>query len=233
MSTKKRLFIISIAYVVFTIFLFLFLLVGASTFLTDIKIALSLVYSLFIIIFYFGMGMTTRLLSCRFYVMLISFIEAMGLLAVSICFFNVYPAADIYSLNAGDSKFLTPFKDIGITYFLYAAAVFLVAYYIVHFIIKIVDLFKVRKVCKKLERGNRPQIKINDVKILKNYNKISNKYEKYLIWRNRKGEIQSSEKLLYFDNVELIAIDSRKNIYAMIAVPQKITVKEYINLIHE
>ena len=165
--------------------------------------------------------------------MLISFAEAMLFLAFSICLFNVYPATDIYSLNAGDSKFLTPFKDIGLSYFIYAAIVFLVGYYLVHFIIKIVGKIKVRKVIKELSASKRQQIKINNVYILKNYNKLTNRYERYLIWRNRKGDIQSSEELLYYDDVELLAIDSRKNIYAMIDVPTKITVKQYISLLHQ
>ena len=233
MSTKKRLFIISMLHVAFFIFLALFLLIGSGTFLTDIKVALSLVYSLFIVVAYFGIAIATRLLSCRGYVMLISFAEAMLFLAFSICLFNVYPATDIYSLNAGDSKFLTPFKDIGLSYFIYAAIVFLVGYYLVHFIIKIVGKIKVRKVIKELSASKRQQIKINNVYILKNYNKLTNRYERYLIWRNRKGDIQSSEELLYYDDVELLAIDSRKNIYAMIDVPTKITVKQYISLLHQ
>lgn len=233
MTTKKRIFIISMLYLAFGIFLALLLLIGASTFLKDIKIALSLVYSLLIIVAYFCIGIATRLLSCRGYVMLISFAEAMLLLAFSICLFNVYPAADIYALNAGDSKYLTPFKDIGISYFIYAAIVFFVAYYLVHFIIKIVEKIKVHKVIKELSSSKRQQIKINNVYILKNYNKLTNKYEKYLIWRNRKGDIQSSEELLYYDDVELLAIDARKNIYTMIDVPTKITVKQYIALLHQ
>ena len=233
MSTKKRLFIISMIYVAFAMFLFLLLLIGVKTFLTDINFALSLVYSLLIVVFYFGIGLATRLLSCKGTVLLISFIEAMLLLTFSICFFNVYPSANIYLLNAGDSTYLTPGKDIGLSYFLYSAFVFLLGYYITHFIIKVKDYFKVRKLCNELSESSRQQIRINNVYILKNYNKLTNKYERYLIWKTKKGTLQSSEKLLYYDNVELVAIDAKKNIYAMIEVPTKINIKQYIEIMHQ
>jgi hypothetical protein len=83
---------------------------------------------------------------------------------------------------------------------------------------------------KELAMTNRKQTKIDKPMLLKSYNKRSNKYEKYLVWQTKSGKVMSSDKIKYFDVVELIAIDSKRNIYAMIELPQKISMQTYLSL---
>ena len=92
---------------------------------------------------------------------------------------------------------------------------------------------KSRSVVKNLALVERKQTKVDAPMYLKSYNKVTNRYEKYLIWYNPKGKLMSSDKIIYFDSVELIMVDSKRNIYAMLERPEKITMKQYLLMLEE
>ena len=144
--------------------------------------------------------------------------------------FNIaYSKEAIEAINGMNSR-LSIIEDIGPTYVLYAMAYFVGLYFIVTLTQVIIRFFKTRSIIKRLSERDRKQTKIDNPMYLKSYNKVTNRYEKYLIWQTAKGKIMASDKIIYFDKVELLAVDSQRNIYAMLEMPERISLREYIEL---
>ena len=233
MSTKKRLLIISACYAIAFMLFVIILAFSASSWLDDIQIGLQFTYSLYFTVIAIGMGVATRLLSIKPSAIILS----ASLLMVSICgsllIFNIaYPADEIEKINGMNDK-LSIFDDIGPDYMFYIVGVLLVGYIIAMTCVKLKQWFKSRNIVKNLALVDHKQTKVDAPMYLKSYNKITNRYEKYLIWYNPKGKLMSSEKIVYFDSVELIAVDSKRNIYAMLERPEKISMKQYLLMLEE
>ena len=179
------------------------------------------------------MGITTRLLSVKPSALILSILLLMASICGSLLTFNIaYPADEIEQINGMNDK-LSIFDDIGPDYMLYIIGVLLVSYIITVICVKIKQWFKSRSVVKNLALVERKQTKVDAPMYLKSYNKVTNRYEKYLIWYNPKGKLMSSDKIIYFDSVELIMVDSKRNIYAMLERPEKITMKQYLLMLEE
>ncbi len=233
MSTKKRLLIISAFHVVFFMAFVIFIVFSSMGWLENIQLGLQFTYSLIFPLFMIIMGIATRLLSTKPISLAISAGLAMANMCGTLLMFNVvYPAEEIEQINGMNSS-LSIFSDIGPSYVAYAYAYFFVFYFLVWFIKKIINYFKCKKIINKLAATDKKQTKIDNPMYIKSYNKVTNNYEKYLVWISAKGKILSSERIIYFDNVELIAVDSKKTIYAMLEKPQKITIQEYLSLKNE
>ena len=233
MSTKKRLLIISACYVVAFMIFVIILAFSTNGWLDDIQIGLQFAYSLYFTAIAITMGITTRLLSVKPSALILSMLLLMASICGSLLTFNIaYPADEIEQINGMNDK-LSIFDDIGPDYMLYIIGVLLVSYIITVICVKIKQWFKSRSVVKNLALVERKQTKVDAPMYLKSYNKVTNRYEKYLIWYNPKGKLMSSDKIIYFDSVELIMVDSKRNIYAMLERPEKITMKQYLLMLEE
>ena len=233
MSTKKRLLIISACYIVAFMIFVIILAFSTSGWLDDIQIGLQFAYSLYFTAIAIAMGITTRLLSVKPSAIILSILLLMASICGSLLTFNIaYPADEIEQINGMNDK-LSIFDDIGPDYMLYIIGVLLVSYIITIICVKIKQWFKSRSVVKNLALVERKQTKVDAPMYLKSYNKVTNRYEKYLIWYNPKGKLMSSDKIIYFDSVELIMVDSKRNIYAMLERPEKITMKQYLLMLEE
>lgn len=233
MSTKKRLLIISACYIVAFMIFVIILAFSTSGWLDDIQIGLQFAYSLYFTAIAIAMGITTRLLSVKPSALILSTLLLVASICGSLLTFNIaYPADEIEQINGMNDK-LSIFDDIGPDYMLYIIGVLLVSYIITIICVKIKQWFKSRSVVKNLALVERKQTKVDAPMYLKSYNKVTNRYEKYLIWYNPKGKLMSSDKIIYFDSVELIMVDSKRNIYAMLERPEKITMKQYLLMLEE
>ena len=233
MSTKKRLLIISACYIVAFMIFVIILAFSTNGWLDDIQIGLQFAYSLYFTAIAIAMGITTRLLSVKPSALILSILLLMASICGSLLTFNIaYPADEIEQINGMNDK-LSIFDDIGPDYMLYIIGVLLVSYIITIICVKIKQWFKSRSVVKNLALVERKQTKVDAPMYLKSYNKVTNRYEKYLIWYNPKGKLMSSDKIIYFDSVELIMVDSKRNIYAMLERPEKITMKQYLLMLEE
>ena len=233
MSTKKRLLIISACYVIAFMIFVIILAFSTNGWLDDIQIGLQFAYSLYFTAIAITMGITTRLLSVKPSALILSMLLLMASICGSLLTFNIaYPADEIEQINGMNDK-LSIFDDIGPDYMLYIIGVLLVSYIITVICVKIKQWFKSRSVVKNLALVERKQTKVDAPMYLKSYNKVTNRYEKYLIWYNPKGKLMSSDKIIYFDSVELIMVDSKRNIYAMLERPEKITMKQYLLMLEE
>ena len=233
MSTKKRLLIISACYVIAFMIFVIILAFSTNGWLDDIQIGLQFAYSLYFTAIAIAMGITTRLLSVKPSAFILSILLLMASICGSLLTFNIaYPADEIEQINGMNDK-LSIFDDIGPDYMLYIIGVLLASYIITVICVKIKQWFKSRSVVKNLALVERKQTKVDAPMYLKSYNKVTNRYEKYLIWYNPKGKLMSSDKIIYFDSVELIMVDSKRNIYAMLERPEKITMKQYLLMLEE
>ena len=230
MSTKKRLLIISAFHVVFFMLFVIFLVLSSRGWLENIQLGLQFTYSFIFPIFAIIFGVSTRLLLTRPSGIVASVIFMVAEVCGALLMFNItYPTEDIEAINGMNSK-LSIFDDIGPSYIWYVFAYFAVAYIVTGIIVFIVNKIKNRRIIKKLTLIDKKQTRIDNPMYLKSYNKKTNKYEKYLIWITSKGKVMSSEKIIYFDVVELVAVDTNKNVYAMLEKPKKITIKDYLML---
>ena len=230
MSTRKRLLIISAFHVIFFMLFVIFITISSRNWLENIQIGLQVTYSLIFPCFMIIVGIATRLLSTKPIAFIFSALLSLGNMCLTLLTFNVaYPKETIEAINGMNSR-LSIIEDIGPTYVLYAMAYFVGFYLIVTLTQSIIRFFKVRSIIKRLSERDRKQTKIDNPMYLKSYNKVTNRYEKYLVWQTAKGKIMASDKIIYFDKVELLAVDSQRNIYAMLEMPERISLREYIEL---
>lgn len=230
MSTKKRLLILSAIHVAFFMLFVIIIVFSSRGWLENIQLGLQFTYSFIFPVFAIIFGIVTRLISTR----PSSVVASCLLMLVEICgallMFNIlYPTEDIEAINGMNST-LSIFEDIGPSYLWYVYAYFATTYVATWFGVWLINKLKNRRIVKKLATLDKKQTRVDNPMYLKSYNKKTNKYEKYLIWITPKGKVMSSEKIIYFDIVELIAVDNNKNIYAMLEKPQKITIQDYLML---
>jgi hypothetical protein len=196
----------------------------------SIKIVYSLIFSVFLI----GMGITTRIMSCKIWPLVLSCGMAMLTVGVSIYYYNwSYSEDAIYSATGGLGTKLSMFTHIGPDYFLYCFWMFVGSYLITVFAIAIIRKIKSKMLYNRLSKKDLKQTEANSPKFLKSYNKVSNRYEKYLVYLDAKGRLCTSEKIRCYDVVDLIVIDINNKIYAMIEKPKKISMKEFVLLASE
>ena len=233
MSTKKRTLIILIIYPIFLALLFCFLALTANTVYTNIMYGISITYSLIFSIFMIGMGITTRKLSCRLMPCILSILAGCASICISVYFFNiVYPDDKIFEITNGIDRKLSMFRDIGPSYFLYLIGLFLAGYFLTTLGILIFRYIRSRSLYNKVAARNPKQTEANNPMFLKSYNKVTNRFEKYLVYRDSKGKIKTSEKVRCFDVVDLIVIDSDRKVYAMIERPTTINMKDFNDLMN-
>lgn len=233
MSTKKRTLIILIIYPIFLALLFCFLALTANTVYTNIMYGISITYSLIFSIFMIGMGITTRKLSCRLMPCILSILAGCASICISVYFFNiVYPDDKIFEITNGIDRKLSMFRDIGPSYFLYLIGLFLAGYFLTTLGILIFRYIRSRSLYNRVAARNPKQTEANNPMFLKSYNKVTNRFEKYLVYRDSKGKIKTSEKVRCFDVVDLIVIDSDRKVYAMIERPTTINMKDFNDLMN-
>ena len=219
MSTKKRVAIILLIYLGTSMLYFALLAIGSTSFFADPKLARTYTYSLFFPIYCIVCGVFTRLLSCRKRVLVISMIANLAQLVLSL-----YKFRWIYKLNYG-------IQNLGISYMIVAYALLLAGYVICSLIVFWLYRSRSRKTVKAIANKQHKQHNIGEPMLLKVYNKKSNRNEKYFIWKNKTGKVLSSEEIIYYDPVELIAVDSQHRVYTFWEPPTKITMKEYLSMI--
>lgn len=226
MTTKKRIFILGIIYAAFYACFLIFLALASKNFLSDIQMGLYITYSLIFPLFMIAAGISTYKLSVKPIAAIISLGLATATTLLSLPIFNLaYPEDDIKAINGLNPK-LSIIDDVGIDYIAYILGMLVVGYLIALFASYLTYKIKGYKICTKLAEKKRPQTKVDDPMLLKVYNKMTNKYEKYLIWRNKNG-LQSSERIIYYDKVELVMVDSNRKIYAMLNEPEIISMRDY------
>lgn len=218
MSTKKRIFIISMIYLGVSLFYFAVLAIGSASFFADAVYARTYTYSLFFPIYCVICGIFTRILSCKLGVLILS----MGL-NLSQLVLSLYKFRWIYELNYGVG-------NLGFSYVLVSYVLLLLGYVIAALLIWMVHRIRARKVVKAIAQKHHTQKSINNPLFLKVYNKRTNRNEKYLVWITKAGKYMSSEPIIYYDPVELLAVDSSRNVYAFMSQPDKIKMKEYLEL---
>lgn len=230
MSTRKRLLIISAFHIIFLMLFVIFITISSRNWLENIQLGLQVTYSLIFPCFMIIVGIATRLLSTKPIAFIYSLVLSLLNMCCTLLIFNIaYSKEAIEAINGMNSR-LSIIEDIGPTYVLYAMAYFVGLYFIVTLTQVIIRFFKTRSIIKRLSERDRKQTKIDNPMYLKSYNKVTNRYEKYLIWQTAKGKIMASDKIIYFDKVELLAVDSQRNIYAMLEMPERISLREYIEL---
>lgn len=231
MSTKKRFLIISAYFLACLMLMFSYIMLADSSTTEKATLILKITFSLFAAGAVFIGGIFTRIFSCKPWVFFVGIIYSVIVSIIPLYFCNwAFTEEIILILNNGDSPSFSITRDVGLSYFIYIVAIFVGTYIITHLCYKFANWWSGRSLMKELAMTNRKQTKIDKPMILKSYNKRSNKYEKYLVWQTKSGKVMSSDKIKYFDVVELIAIDSKRNIYAMIELPQKISMQTYLSL---
>jgi hypothetical protein len=230
MSTRKRLLILTLCHLAFLVLFVIFIVIASRTFMKDVQMGLSITYSLIIIAFFAIMGVVARKLSCRFFVIPFGLFLCWSTITLTLTSFNLaYSPDDIKAIN-GMNPQLSAFEDIGWSYIIYSFAVFVGFYAITAFIIFIKQKIKANRVVDKLAESKKPQLKVTEAMFLKAYNKRTNTFDKYLIYRNNKNKLCTSARIIYYDSIELIAVDSDHRIFAMFEEPTKISRKEFVQL---
>lgn len=233
MSTKKRTLIILVIYPIFLALLFCFLALTANTIYTNIMYGISVTYSLIFSVFMIGMGITTRKLSCKLMPCILSILAGCASICISVYFFNiVYPDDKIFEITNGIDRKLSMFRDIGPSYFAYLTGLFLAGYLLTTLVIAIIRKIQSRKLYNRVAARNPKQTEANNPMFLKSYNKVTNRFEKYLVYRDAKGKLKTSEKIRCYDVVDLIVIDSDRKVYAMIERPKTINMQDFNELLN-
>ena len=143
MSTKKRTLITLSIYVIYSILLFCFVALTSKSVMTNPMYSIKIVYSLIFSVFLIGMGITTRIMSCKIWPLVLSCGMAMLTVGVSIYYYNwSYSEDAIYSATGGLGTKLSMFTHIGPDYFLYCFWMFIGAYLITIFAIAIIRKIK-------------------------------------------------------------------------------------------
>lgn len=231
MSTKKRFLIISAYFLAVLMLIFSYVVLADDSTTEKATLILKVTFSLLAVVGVLIGGMFTRIMSCKPWVFFASMFYSVVVSLTPLYFCNLaFTEETILILNNGDSPSFSLTRDVGASYFWYIIAVYAGAYIFTHLIYKFSEWFSGRKLTKELSMANRKQTKVDNPMIVKSYNKRSNKYEKYLVWQTKNGKWMSSDKIRFYDVVELIIIDSKRNIYAMVEPPQKISMKTYIEL---
>lgn len=231
MSTKKRFLIISAYFLAVLMLIFSYVTLADDSTTEKATLILKVTFSLFAVLGVLIGGIFTRIMSCKPWVFFTGIIYSIIISLMPLYFCNIaFTEETILILNNGDSPSFSVARDVGSSYFWYIVLLFVGAYILTHLIYKFCEWFSGRRLSKELSMTNRKQTKVDNPMIVKSYNKRSNKYEKYLVWQTKSGKWMSSDKIRYFDVVELIIIDSKRNIYAMVETPQRISMKTYIEL---
>lgn len=216
MSTKKRLLIILSIYTGASLLYLAVLAIGSTSFFANAIMARTYTYSLFFPIYCLICGIFTRLLSCRLCVLTMSLLFNLAQLIISLYKFRL-----VYKLNYG-------IKNLGISYVLVSFALILLSYTIVSVVKWAIRHFKVKKIVGKLASENHMQKSINDPKFLKVYNKKTDRFEKYLVWNSKSGKQRTSAPIIYYDRVEMVAVDTDRHVYAFMTEPEKIKMSEFL-----
>ena len=206
----------AVAYFAITMLYISIVALGSKTAFEDPIYVRLYLYSLIFPLYCLAWGIATRLVSCKIEALVYSFALMMIQLIITL-----YSFRWIYSLDYGIS-------NLGWSYVVMCATFMVIPHAIIHLIIALIDRTKSRKIVKKIAARKHSQKSVNEPRILKVYNKKNNRYEKYLLWKTKTGKWQSSERIIYFDFVELLAVDSNHNVYAFVERPTKIKLKEYL-----
>lgn len=213
MSTRKRIFILSLWYIISFIVTFSTVVIIANKSGASSRYLNTTMFSLIIPIFSIICGILTKSLSCKYWV---------------ICFTILFNLAWIYGITETVNYVYEVSYYFDLSYIFATIAYLLLGYILISALKYLYKSIKVRKIIKNIISQPKDYINVDgNPKLLKVYNKKSDAYEKYLIWTNKAGKIYSSEKIIYYDPIDLIIIDSKKKIYALITDPKKITPKEY------
>jgi hypothetical protein len=219
MSTKKRVGIVLLIYLCVSLLYLGLLAIGSASFFADPKLSRTYTYSLFFPLYCVVCGIFTRILSCRKRVLLISMCANLVQLI-----FSLYKFRLVYKLNYG-------IQNLGISYVVVAYALLLVGYAGCSLIIFLIYRYKSRKSVRAIAKKQHKQHNIGEAMLLKAYNKKNNRNERYLVWKTKSGKTSSSEAIIYYDPVELIAVDSQHRVYTFVGDPVKIKMKEYLSMI--
>ena len=227
MSTKKRLLILSACYVLFLMLFVIFLVISSHNWLKNVQAGLYFTYSVLILIFFAIMGVVTRLIICRIHGLGTSLIWCFLTLVLTLTTFNfVYSPDDIKAIN-GLQPNLSFIDDVGFSYVAYRFAFFLGTYLVTSLIFYCVRRYRANREVEILAEKNRNQVRVNNCKMFSVFNKRCNIMERYLVYTTKKGKMAVSSALIYYDKVELIAVDSEHHIFAMIEEPKRISRREF------
>ncbi len=231
MSTKKRFLIISAYFLAMLMIIFSYVVLSDDSTTEKATLILKVTFSLLAVLSVLIGGIFTRIMSCKPWVFLVGVVYSIILSLSPLYFCNLaFTDETILILNNGDSPSFSITRDVGASYFWYIVALFVGSYILTHLCYKVCEWWSGRRLSKELSMANRKQTKVDNPMLVKSYNKKSNKYERYLVWQTKSGKWMSSDKIRFYDVVELIIIDSKRNIYAMVETPQKISMKTYIEL---
>lgn len=227
MSTKKRLLILSACYVLFLMLFVIFLVISSHNWLKNVQAGLYFTYSVLILIFFAIMGVVTRLIICRIHGLGTSLIWCFLTLVLTLTTFNfVYSPDDIKAIN-GLQPNLSFIDDVGFSYVAYSFAFFIGTYLVTSLIFYCVRRYRANREVEILAEKNRNQVRVNNCKMFSVFNKRCNTMERYLVYTTKKGKMAVSSALIYYDKVELIAVDSEHHIFAMIEEPKRISRREF------
>lgn len=205
----------------------IFLVISSHNWLKNVQAGLYFTYSVLILVFFSIMGIATRLLICRIHGFILSLGCCFLTLVLTLTTFNfVYSPDDIKAIN-GLQPNLSFSEDVGFSYVAYSFAFFIGAYLITSLIFYCVRRYRANKEVEILAEKNRNQFRVNNCMLFSVFNKRLNRMEKYLVYTTKKGKMATSSALIYYDRVELIAVDSEHHIFAMIEEPKRISRREF------
>ena len=217
MSTKKRIAILATGYCAITMLYISIVALGSKSIFSDPIYVRLYLYSIIFPLYCGVCGLITRFVSCR----PIGVVSSFALLNAQLIT-TLYSFKWIYDLDYG-------IANLGISYVLMCGAFFAIPFVLCHLAIVLIDWLKARKIVYRIAGTSHYQKSIDNPRTMKVYNKKRNRYERYLVWMSKAGKYRASERIIYFDRVELIAVDIDHNVYNFLKKPKKISLKEYVS----
>jgi hypothetical protein len=195
------------------------MLLGAKSFYSDVKFVRELTYSIIFPAFCIICGIFTRLLCSKIWVLIYSFCLNGTILILSLKEMGWIHDAD-YGIH-----------NIEQSYINYVWLLMLAPYVLISIIKWIKRFVGQRKIIKKVENKNKQSQKsVNRPMFMRVYNKKRDRKERYLVWISKKDRVATSDAIVYYDPVELIAIDENGIVYAFIEEPYYISTKEFVEM---
>lgn len=195
------------------------LALGSKTSLKDHALVRVYVYSLLFPLYSILWGFVTRLFSCKPSALLYSLALMTTQIIVVLYGFRFIYKNQAYGL-----------ENLGLSYVVITFVFMLIPYLICHGILFLIDRLRSNKVVARIARERKPQLSVENPLITKVYNKKYNRYEKYLMWNNG-TKTKTSDRIIYYDYVELVAVDSSHRVYAFKTPPKRTKEKEAFRLL--
>lgn len=213
MTTRKRLILIAAVYFSITILALSVLALGAKTAFANHELIRLYIFSMLFPPYSIAWGIATRLISCR-----------PCALPFSLVLMTIQIIAMLYGFRFIYDNKSYGIQNLGFSYVVITFVFMLIPFLVCHCIIAMADKIRARKIVMRIAKENRPQLSIETSFLMKVYNKKFNRYEKYLLWNNG-NKTKASERVIYYDYVELVAVDSSRRVYALKSPPKKIRAK--------